>query len=180
MKPKKLLSVTILIIIMFFTLKFITYEYIFPYNFKEYVNKYSEEYNIDPLLVLSIIKCESNFNEHAISTKDAKGLMQIMEFTGQWVASEIGITDFNPNMLFEADLNIQIGCWYISNLYTQFKDLHLAIAAYNGGSGNVTKWLDDTSYSSDGVQLDYIPFKETKKYLDRVVTTYKIYQILYN
>ena len=57
--------------------------------------------------------------------------------------------------------------------------LSLALAAYNGGSGNVTKWLNDPEYSSDGENLTYIPFKETKKYVDKVSTRYNIYKFLY-
>ena len=82
-------------------------------------------------------------------------------------------------MLFDPEINIEFGCWYLNNLLSEFDDLSLALAAYNGGSGNVTKWLNDPEYSSDGENLTYIPFKETKKYVDKVSTRYNVYKFLY-
>ncbi|MEG2290868.1 MAG: lytic transglycosylase domain-containing protein [Clostridium sp.] len=179
MKFKRILIILISLVIVYFSLTFVAKKYFFPYKYSEYINSFSEEYNIDPLLVLSVIKTESNFDENAISNRDAKGLMQIMDKTGEWAAEEIGINYFLPNMLFNPEINIRIGCWYLANLETEFIDLDLVIAAYNGGSGNVNKWLGDTTYSKDGKKLDYIPFKETKKYVDKVNTNYNIYKYLY-
>lgn len=179
MKFKRILIVLIAIIIAYLSVTFVMKKYVFPYEYSEYVEKYSEEYNVDPLLVLSVIKTESNFNEKAISIREAKGLMQIMDKTGAWAAQEIGIDYFLPNMLFNPEINIRMGCWYLSNLESEFTDLDLVIAAYNGGSGNVNKWLKDPECSNDGKKLDYIPFKETKKYVDKVKTNYSIYQYLY-
>ena len=65
-----------------------------PYKYNEYVDKYSEEYDLDPLLVLAVIKTESNFDKDAVSKKEAKGLMQIMDKTGEWAAKEIGMNYF--------------------------------------------------------------------------------------
>ena len=105
--------------------------------------------------------------------------MQIMDSTGEWIAEKLEVDNFNPNMLYEPEINIRFGCWYLNNLLMEFGDLSLALAAYNGGSGNVTKWLNDPEYSSDGENLTYIPFKETKKYVDKVSTRYNIYKFLY-
>ncbi len=105
--------------------------------------------------------------------------MQIMDSTGEWIASKLEVDNFNTNMLYEPEINIEFGCWYLNNLLKEFGDLSLALAAYNGGSGNVTKWLNDPEYSSDGENLTYIPFKETKKYVDKVSTRYNIYKFLY-
>ncbi|MCG4722862.1 transglycosylase SLT domain-containing protein, partial [Alistipes putredinis] len=70
-------------------------------------------------------------------------------------------------------------CWYLSKLYKEFNDLDLVIAAYNGGSGNVNKWLNDEAYSKDGNKLHEIPFNETKNYLGKVKENYIIYKSLY-
>lgn len=180
MKFRRILIILLSLVIIYLSGTFIVKKYVFPYKYSEYVNEYSSEYDLDPLLVLSIIKTESNFDKNAVSIRDAKGLMQIMDKTGEWAAKEIGINYFMPNMLFDPKLNIQMGCWYLANLETEFKDLDLVIAAYNGGSGNVTKWLKDDEYSKDGQKIDYIPFPETKKYVDKVKTNYSIYKYLYN
>lgn len=155
-------------------------KYIFPYEHKAYVDKYSSEYNLDPLLVLSIMKTESGFNEKSESNKGAKGLMQIMDSTGTWISEEVGIYFFYPNMLYEPELNIRFGCWYLNNLREEFVDLDLILAAYNAGSGNVNKWLVNEEYSKDGKSLSYIPFNETRKYVDKVKVNYSIYKYLYN
>lgn len=179
MKFRRILIILIALVVVYFSVTFIAKKYVFPYKYSEYINTFSEEYDIDPLLVLSVIKTESDFNENAISNRGAKGLMQIMDKTGAWAAEEIGINYFLPNMLFNPEINIRMGCWYLANLETEFTDLDLVLAAYNGGSGNVNKWLEDPEYSKDGEKLDYIPFKETKKYVDKVNTNYSIYKYLY-
>ena len=179
MKVKKFIIWFIIAIVILIGGKYIIKNYIYPYNYSEILNKYSYEYDLDPLLVLSVIKTESNFNIESESIKGAKGLMQIMDSTGEWIAEKLEVDNFNPNMLYEPEINIRFGCWYLNNLLMEFGDLSLALAAYNGGSGNVTKWLNDPEYSSDGENLTYIPFKETKKYVDKVSTRYNIYKFLY-
>lgn len=154
---------------------------LYPVKYINIINKYSQEYQLDPLLVISIIKVESKFQEKAISHKGAKGLMQIASITGKWGAEELNIEGYDENMLFIPEINIRIGCWYINKLKEQFKnDLILVLAAYNGGSGNVSKWLKDYRYSSDGVILEKIPFKETREYIVKVDRTFKIYKYIYN
>ncbi|ASW42505.1 lytic transglycosylase domain-containing protein [Clostridium isatidis] len=179
MKFRRILTILILILVVYFSTTFIMKNYIFPYKYSTYIEKYSEEFNVDPYLVLAMIKAESNFNNKAESKKGAKGLMQIMDSTGEWAAKELGINYFLPSMLFDEDLNIRMGCWYLANLEEEFGDIDLVIAAYNGGSGNVNKWLNDEDFSSDGEKLDYIPFNETKKYVDKVKVYYNIYKYLY-
>ena len=179
MKFRRILIILIALVITYLSLTFVMKKYVFPYKYSEHVNQFSSEYDIDPLFVLAIMKTESNFNQNAVSTRGAKGLMQIMDKTGEWASVKIGINYFLPNMLFDPKLNIQMGCWYLSNLEQEFTDLDLVIAAYNGGSGNVTKWLEDDKYSKDGKKIDYIPFPETKKYVDKVKTNYSIYKYLY-
>lgn len=179
MNYKKLLVVVLVAVTMFFITVYGIKYFIFPYKYKEYVDKYSEEYNVDPLLVLSVIKGESGFKPNAESNKGAKGLMQIMDSTGKWISEEIGIENFTPDMLFDEETNIRLGCWYLSNLEGEFGSLDLILAAYNAGSGHVTSWLQDERYSDNGYVLTYIPFAETKKYVDKVKTNYNIYKYFY-
>ena len=149
-------------------------------KYNEFITKYSTEYSLDPYLVAALIKAESNFNKNAKSQKDAYGLMQITEKTGQWAAGEMKISNFNSDLLYDPEFNIKMGCWYLDNLKKQFNgNMDVVLAAYNGGRGNVQKWLNNAQHSTDGSSLNYIPFKETDKYVKRVNTNYKIYKFLY-
>ncbi len=152
---------------------------LYPDKYNELVQQYSAEYQVDPYLVMAIIKVESGFRPEAVSPKNARGLMQISERTGKWGAEELSLTDYSNEKLFEPETNIRIGCWYLSVLYREFGETELVLAAYNGGSGNVSQWLRDSSLSSTGKTLDRIPFKETEQYLTKVKNAYKIYKKLY-
>lgn len=181
-KYKKVLLILIVIFIIILTLVNIIWvgRLIYPINYREYIFKYSERYDIDPLLVAAIIKVESKYYKDAKSHKGARGLMQISPITGEWAANELEIDDYDIELLYDPEVNIMIGCWYLNKLNKQFGNkLQLVIAAYNGGSGNVTKWLKDKRYSKDGETLDHIPFKETEQYVKKVFANYKMYKLLY-
>lgn len=152
---------------------------LFPLKYTNYVAKYSREYNVNPMLVMSVMKAESNFDENAESRKNAKGLMQITNTTGNWIAEQLGEENFEPNMLLNPEISIKFACWYLNNLNEQFHDEGLVIAAYNAGRGNVEKWLSNHEYSSDGKNIDNIPFKETDKYVKKVEAYKNIYTALY-
>jgi len=161
--------------------KYVIKENFFPYKYKEYVDKYSSQYNLDPLFVLAVIKTESKFDDDAQSHKNAVGLMQITVETGAWAAKEMGFNTFSKDDLYNEEYNIRMGCWYLRRLNDIFDgDLDLTIAAYNAGPTNVNTWLENEKYSSDGKSIDYIPFGETKKYVDKVDTYYHVYEYLYN
>lgn len=156
--------------------KFI-HKIIYPKKYNEFVSKYSKEFNVDENLVYSIMKAESKFIEDAESHKGAKGLMQISDITRDWAVSELNIKDID---IFSPNDNIKIGCWYIQKLFKEFGQLELVIAAYNGGSGNVAKWLKNKEYSLDGENLYNIPFEETKNYVKKVLKNYKNYNQIYS
>lgn len=152
----------------------------YPIKYSQYVNKYADEFGLDPWLVLSVIRVESKFDEQARSNKDARGLMQITPQTGEWAADKLNLENFDAQKLYDPETNIRIGCWYLDNLRTEFdNELELVVAAYNGGSGNVTKWLKDSNYSDDGKSLKKIPFEETKNYVERVFNSYEKYKEIY-
>ena len=156
-------------------------KYLYPIKYSEYVEKYSSEYKLDKNLVYSVIKAESGFDPKAVSASDAIGLMQILESTGKWAAEKIKIKDFESSMLLEPKTNIQIGCWYLAKLLNQYdQNIDLALAAYNAGSGNVSKWLKDTGFSKDGKTLDNIPFEETREYVNKINKYKKVYKKLYD
>lgn len=149
----------------------------YPRKYSIYVEKYAEEYNLDENLVYSIIKAESKFNKDALSRRGAKGLMQIADITRDWAIEELELNDDID--IYDPETNIRIGCWYLNTLYKEFGKTDLVIAAYNGGSGNVKKWLADTEYSKDGENLHSIPFTETDAYLSKVKKNYEQYEKLY-
>jgi len=152
----------------------------YPLVYEEHIRRYASEYEIDPFLAASVIWVESKFVPDAVSGKDARGLMQIIPSTGKWAAEKMGLSDYQENHLFEPEINIKIGCWYLSFLASQFPDnMELVIAAYNAGIGNVKKWLQNREYSSDGMHLDYIPFFETRNYVKEVLKAYEIYKEIY-
>ncbi len=172
---KKLLTFSIAILI----IGIISYR-IYPNPYKDWVKQVAAHYEVDPLLIYAIIQTESRFKEDALSHSGAKGLMQIMNITGQWGADENNLENFTTDDLFNPFINIQIGTWYISRLINQYNgNLDVALAAYNAGSGNVAKWRANTNYSADGTTLHTIPFKETEQYISRVNFHYKVYKILY-
>lgn len=152
---------------------------LYPLKYRDVIEKYSQKYEVDPYLVLAVIKVESSFRHKAVSPKNARGLMQITEKTGKWGAEQIGFRSYTEDMLYDPECNIQIGCWYLSRLYHEFGDTDLVIAAYNAGSGNVARWLKDKELSVTGKSLDKIPFPETEKYLKKVKNSYEIYKKLY-
>lgn len=161
--------------------RYVVKEKFFPYKYQEYVDMYSKEYNLDPLFVLSVMKTESKFDDNAHSHKNAVGLMQITVETGEWAANEMGYTTFSKDDLYDEQYNIRMGCWYLRWLGDMFNnDRDLMVAAYNAGPTNVQNWLKDKNYSSNGKNIEYIPFGETKKYVDKVNTYYSVYEYLYS
>ncbi|MBU3145588.1 lytic transglycosylase domain-containing protein [Clostridium sp. CF012] len=181
MKFKTIIKILLLIllVILLVNIKSI-FKSFYQVKYEDHIVKYSQKYNIDPSLVSAVIKAESNFNGKAVSPRGAYGLMQIMPDTGLWIAKNMELKDFKEEKLYDSEINIAMGCWYINNLNTEFNgDIDLVLAAYNGGRGNVQKWLKDKRYSSDGKKLNNIPFAETDKYVKKVKTNYNIYLKLY-
>lgn len=173
--------ITILIVLGLITFPRYIWKSMYPLKYMEFVSKYAQDNDLDPYLVMAIIRTESSFNPNAESYKGAKGLMQLTDKTALWGAEEIGLDNFTIEQSFDPETNIQIGCWYLNNLMKEFnQDLILVIAAYNGGSGNVSKWLKDKNLNPSGQKLEKIPFKETEQYVKKVVKSYNIYKRLYD
>lgn len=148
---------------------------IYPVAYSEYIVKYAHKNGLDPFLVMAVIKQESNFVPDAASDY-AHGLMQLTPDTAEWNARAMGISDYD---YLDPETNIEIGCHYLSYLIGTYENIDTALAAYNGGMGNVSTWLDDSSYSTDGVTLDYIPFPETRAYVEKVNKYWENYKSLY-
>lgn len=153
---------------------------VFPKKYEDSVKKYASMYKLDPHLVYSIILAESGFNKNAVSKKGAIGLMQITPQTGSYISSLLKRKDFNQNMLYDPEVNIEYGCYYLSKLIKDFNgETEYAIAAYNGGEGNLRKWIADMNSKKKKFDINSIPFKETKQYVKRVNKYNKFYELIY-
>lgn len=179
---KKRLAVALLIaagIIAFYNNISWFMKYLYPLRYEEQIVMYSDKYDVDPYLVAAVIKVESRFLPQVVSHQGAVGLMQIMPTTADWAAKTMGIKDFSIGDLKNADTNINIGTWYLSMLLREFGgDTTLALAAYNGGMGNVEKWLK--SGKLDESNIEDIPFGETRDFVARVHKAHTWYKRLYN
>lgn len=149
-------------------------------EYSEYVNKYAQINNIDPMWIYAIIKVESDFDKNATSNSGAKGLMQLMDSTAEEMAENLGVQDFESNMLYNPEINIMLGVKYFDNLLTKYNEnYYLAIAAYNGGIGNVDAWIEKGIISSNGSDIENIPYKETNMYVRKTLNSYITYTELY-
>ena len=150
----------------------------YPLRYIVEIKRYANEYSLKPEFVCAVIHAESRFNKDAVSEEGASGLMQIIESTAYWLAPKLDMEDFDYSQIFDPDINIRMGCYYLNLLDRQYDDTDTALCAYNAGSGNVDMWLNDPEYSSDGKKLDSIPFLETQDYIKRVTDNQKIYSII--
>jgi len=185
LKNKKILvcGLIILILIVFLMVFKNKIQRIFyPKSYEEFVSMYSDEYGVDENLVFAVIKAESNFQEDAVSHKDALGLMQIMKETAEDVARKYNIEiDFNNSEkeILNVQNNIKIGTKYLAVLLEKYKNKEVAVAAYNAGIGTVDNWIEKGIIKSDGSDIENIPYKETNNYVRKILRNYKIYQDLY-
>ena len=185
LKNKKILvcGLIILILIVFLIVFKNKIQRIFyPKLHEEFVSMYSDEYGVDENLVFAVIKAESNFQEDAVSHKDALGLMQIMKETAEDVARKYNIEiDFNNSEreILNVQNNIKIGTKYLAVLLEKYKNIEVAVADYNAGIGTVDNWIEKEIIKSDGSDIENIPYKETNNYVRKILRNYKIYQDLY-
>lgn len=185
LKNKKILvcGLIILILIVFLIVFKNKIQRIFyPKSYEEFVSMYSDEYGVDENLIFAVIKAESNFQEDAVSHKDALGLMQIMKETAEDVARKYNIEiDFNNSEkeILNVQNNIKIGTKYLAVLLEKYKNKEVAVAAYNAGIGTVDNWIEKGIIKSDGSDIENIPYKETNNYVRKILRNYKIYQDLY-
>ena len=185
MKNKKILVcglIFLILIVFLIVFKDKIQRIFYPKLYEEFVSMYSDEYGVDENLVFAVIKAESNFQEDAVSHKDALGLMQIMKETAEDVAKKYNIEiDFNNSEkeILNVQNNIKIGTKYLAVLLEKYKNIEVAVAAYNAGIGTVDNWIEKGIIKSDGSDIENIPYKETNNYVRKILRNYKIYQDLY-
>lgn len=138
-------------------------------TFATLIEKYADEYDVPKELVFAVIKVESGFDPEAESSVGALGLMQMMPKTFEWLTGE---EHLDENLSFEKltdpEISIRYGTYYLRYLYLKFENWDTVLAAYNGGEGNVAKWLADPECSDGNGNLTYIPFEETRNYVKKV------------
>ena len=180
--PKKIIKFIIAVILMYITvialLKFVFY----PTKYKADVERAAKNYSVDPYLVYSVIKQESNFRADVKSSKGAKGLMQLLPATAAEVAVSINSIDESEFDIYDPETNIYIGVKYLSELIQRYDgNIYIAIAAYNAGMGNVDKWYEEpySTYDTIDKVVEKIKYKETKIYVTNIVNYYNMYKKLY-
>lgn len=156
------------------------WETLFPRPFWTDLKRYSAANHLDPYLVASLIRQESEFNPGAISRANALGLMQVLPSTGKKLAKEEKIRRFHPELLLLPSTNIQLGTRYFKQLLDQFNGHpEYALAAYNAGSDRVEAWLSDGNFRDPEEFVESIPFTETREYVQAIMRNTSVYKKLY-
>ncbi|MFP3953082.1 MAG: transglycosylase SLT domain-containing protein [Candidatus Acetothermia bacterium] len=150
----------------------------YPVYYREKIEKYAAEFGISPAVVLGLIRQESVFNPDAYSVSGARGLTQVMPATARGIASDLNIEDFTVNDLFNVDVSLRFGTYYIANKVKSEGDVRLGLTAYHGGSGNLRDWKNAYSTSDVDVFHEQIPRYSTSNYVERVYRNYSVYEKL--
>lgn len=140
------------------------------------IKKYSKEYGVNPSFVSAIISRESHFDPSAVSSVGARGLMQIMKNTGEWMATKLKTENYSYDSLFDPELNIRFGSYYLAYLSDQFSGNPIMVAsAYHAGANNVKLWALNYAQDQKNLTLDQIPKDNTKDYVRKVMDAYAVY-----
>lgn len=151
---------------------------LFPFPFEETIFHWSQQRELNPLLVIALIRQESRFEPEISSIAGAVGLMQVMPGTGQWVADQIKLKQYS---LSDPEDNINLGTYYLDYTHRQYDNNSLlAVASYNAGPGNVAKWVARYGFDDPDIFVEKIPFPETKGYVETVFENYWNYMRIYN
>lgn len=175
----KALNFLIVIMVILFAVAFSVFGAVcirYPIKYKEAILTAEAETGVNKMLIISVAKTESNFNENAVSVAGAIGIMQLKPETAEYVADMFGLDYMGESELYTPETNILLGAYYLKYLQGKFSSTKEILASYNAGEGIVSKWLDKKEYSSNGVTLENIPYKETREYVKKVDRAQKVYQ----
>jgi soluble lytic murein transglycosylase len=136
----------------------------YPLRYEHIVRGHARNYDLDPALVAAVIYQESKFQPKARSQSGALGLMQLLPETAEGIATRTGGTRFERDDLFDPEINVRYGSWYLRHLLDKYGSEESALAAYNGGQGNLDRG---------------IVHAETEHYVSRVLKLRKIYRDAY-
>ena len=181
-KKQWIILLLIILIAIAFLFKNNFLKILYPRTYQEAVLIYQEKYKIEENLIFAVIKAESNFDKDAVSSRNAIGLMQIMEETAKDVARKNNIElkdDRVKEELSDVYKNIEIGTCYLATLMERYQNKEVALAAYNAGIGTVDGWIEKGIIKKGGTDIEKIPYKETNNYVRKILRDYKIYEDLY-
>ncbi|MEO7997193.1 MAG: transglycosylase SLT domain-containing protein [Gemmatimonadaceae bacterium] len=134
---------------------------------------------LDPALVAALIRQESNFTPHATSPAGARGLMQLMPSVGGSIARGIGVTPWDPVLLYQGDINVQLGVRHLSAAVRKYAQTGQALAAYNAGDSRVARWRVKPGGDDPELFVERIPYVETRDYVRIILRNRELYRALY-
>ena len=155
------------------------WEALFPRPYWTDLKRFSTRNELDPYLVASLIRQESEFNPEAVSNKNAVGLMQLLPKTGKLVAKEEKLRHFKANLLLTPGVNLQLGTKYFRTMVNKFGSFEYALAAYNAGDDRVKDWLSAGNFRDPQEFVESIPFTETREYVQAILRNASVYRQLY-
>ena len=156
------------------------WEALFPRAYWPDLRKYSELNGLDPYLVASLIRQESEFNAAAISRANAVGLMQLLPKTGKTVAKQVKLKGYSAPQLYTPAVNLELGTRYFKEMVDKYNgQFEYALAAYNAGSDRVGDWLGQGHYRDAQEFVESIPFTETREYVQAILRNANVYRQLY-
>jgi soluble lytic murein transglycosylase len=155
------------------------WEALFPKPYWPDLKKFSSQNALDPYLVASLIRQESEFNPGAVSRANALGLMQLLPKVGSAVAREEKLKHFSQEQLFTPEVNLQLGTRYFRQMVDKFGAFEYALAAYNAGSNRVDDWLGQGKYRDPQEFVESIPFTETREYVQAILRNANVYRQIY-
>jgi len=156
------------------------WEALFPRAYWTDLKRFSVRNELDPFLVASLVRQESEFNAGAVSHANAVGLMQLLPKTGKLVAKQENLRHFNANQLLTPGVNLQLGTRYFRSMVNKFGgSFEYALAAYNAGSDRVEDWLAEGKYRDPQEFVESIPFTETREYVQAILRNASVYRQLY-
>jgi soluble lytic murein transglycosylase len=156
------------------------WEALFPKAYWTDLRKYSQQNGLDPYLVASLIRQESEFNAVALSRVSAVGLMQLMPKTGKTVAKQVKMKGYNSAKLFTPAINLELGTHYFKEMVDKYNgQFEYALAAYNAGTDRVGEWLGIGHYRDPQEFVESIPFTETREYVQAIMRNANVYRQLY-
>jgi soluble lytic murein transglycosylase len=157
------------------------WEGLFPRPFWEELKRDATANRLDPHLVASLIRQESEFNPAAISRANAMGLMQLLPTVGKGMAKEMKIKHFSPDQLLVADTNLRMGTRYFKHIVDHYDgQVQYALAAYNAGEDRVNDWRKNGNFADVEEFVESIPFTETRDYVQAIMRNAVIYKLLYS